>query len=133
MRVKLTVIATFAILALALVAGSRQTVVYSGDWATLPQGVSEKPAVGLDIGGKRGPVLFHHRGHESFERRAGFDAPYLNKDAGSMNCVVCHHRRDTTDPTRPDSIDVADRKQFQKCTECHRVAEDDPRNFVDRE
>ena len=133
MRFKLIVITLFAILALALAAGSRQGVVYSGDWATALQGMSQKPAVGLDVDGKRGLVRFHHRGHEAFGRRSGFDAPYLNKNAGSMNCVVCHHRRDTTDPTHPDTTDVADRKQFQRCTECHRTAEDDPRNFVDRE
>jgi hypothetical protein len=134
MRFKLTVITLYAILTLALAAGLRPAAAFSGDRAALPQGADQKPAVSLDaINGRRGLVLFHHRGHEAFDHRSGFNAPYLNKEAGAMNCVVCHHRRDTSDPTRPDATDVADRKQFQNCKECHKADEADPAQFADRE
>ena len=134
MRFKLIVVALYAFLTLALAAGLQHTAAFSGERAALQQEPAQRPAISLDAAnGRRGLVLFHHRGHESLEIRNGFDAPYLNKDAGSMSCVVCHHRRDTADPTRPDTTDVADRKQFQNCKACHKVDEADPTQFVDRE
>jgi hypothetical protein len=45
---------------------------------------------------------------------------------------VCHHRRDTTDPSKADVTDITDIKQFQKCSNCHR-SEGDARNFYDAE
>ncbi|HEY3136560.1 MAG TPA: cytochrome c3 family protein [Blastocatellia bacterium] len=91
-----------------------------------------RPVLGLDIDGKRGLVLFHHSPHESASRTADFSPPFLNKPADGLSCVVCHHRRDTTDPSRPDITEVTDVKQFQKCSACHRP-EGDSRNFYDRE
>ncbi|HKQ03946.1 MAG TPA: cytochrome c3 family protein [Blastocatellia bacterium] len=134
MRFKLTVVALYIFLALALAVGLRHTAADSGERVDVPQDAAQRPAISLDAtNGRRGLVLFHHRGHESLEIRSNFDAPYLNKEAGSMNCVVCHHRRDTADPAQPDTTDVADRKQFQNCKACHKVDEADPTQFVDRE
>jgi hypothetical protein len=134
MRFKLVVIALYAFIGMSLVVGLRRTAADANDVATLLQDMAQKPAISLDAtNGRRGLVRFHHRGHEGLDIRGGFNAPYLNREAGAMNCVVCHHRRDTTDPTRPDTTDVADRKQFQNCKACHKVDEADPSQFVDRE
>src|SRR5512138_253997 len=134
MRFKLVVIALYAFIALSLVVGLRPTAADTNTVVTLLQETAQKPAISLDAtNGRRGLVRFHHRGHESLMIRNGFNPPYLNREAGAMNCVICHHRRDTTDPTRPDTTDVADRKQFQNCKACHKVDEADPAQFVDRE
>ncbi|HEY7910942.1 MAG TPA: cytochrome c3 family protein [Blastocatellia bacterium] len=89
-------------------------------------------ALGLDLDGRRGLVLFYHKVHERLDRRAHFTPPYLNKAAGEMNCAVCHHRRSADDPSKPDAIDLTDLNQFQKCSNCHRE-EGDRRNFYDQE
>ena len=92
----------------------------------------QNPHLGLDIKGRRGLVLFQHTSHESFDRVIYFAPPSLNKTSEAASCVVCHHRRDTTDPSRPDVTDVTDPKQFQKWTNCHKP-EGDPLNFVDQQ
>jgi len=92
----------------------------------------QRPVLGLDLDGKRGLVLFHHNPHESIIRVSDFTPPFLNKPTTSLSCVVCHHRRDNTDPTKPDLTDITDIKQFQKCSNCHRP-EGDSRNFYDRD
>jgi class III cytochrome C family protein len=88
--------------------------------------------MGLDLTGKRGLVIFHHNPHENLNRRTNFSPAYLNKSAAATSCIVCHHRRDVTDPSQPDVSDVTDPKQFQSCGNCHRQ-EGDPKNFYDRE
>src|ERR1700752_2663622 len=87
--------------------------------------------IGFDLSNRRGIVLFHHQAHESADRRLRFTPAYL-KPTGNMSCVVCHHRRDTSDPSRPDTTDITDPKQFQSCRNCHR-SEGDPQNFYDRD
>ncbi len=86
----------------------------------------------LDARGLRGPVLFDHKSHEFLERITGFNQPYVNKPQGASVCVVCHHRIDKENPNAPDVTDVSNKKQFQKCSECHHE-EGNPQNFVDRE
>ncbi|HYV06553.1 MAG TPA: cytochrome c3 family protein, partial [Blastocatellia bacterium] len=91
-----------------------------------------RPSVGFDLNNRRGVVLFHHQSHEAGDRRLRFVPAYLNKPAAAMSCVVCHHRRDVADPSKPDTSDITDPKQFQNCKNCHR-SEGDPQNFYDRE
>lgn len=91
-----------------------------------------RQAIGFDLNNRRGVVLFHHRSHESGERRLRFTPGFLNKPAAAMSCVACHHRRDVSDPSRPDKTDISDSKQFQSCRNCHR-SEGDPQNFYDRD
>jgi Class III cytochrome C family len=91
-----------------------------------------RPAFGFDLNNRRGVVLFHHQSHESSDRRLRFTPAYLNKPAAAMSCVACHHRRDVSDPSRPDTTDITDPKQFQSCKNCHR-GEGDPQNFYDRD
>src|SRR5215471_4595731 len=102
MRFKLTVVALYGILLLALVVSLRPAFADASSWEAIRQEAAQKPSISLDAAnGRRGLVHFSHRTHEAVMYRNGFNPPYLNKDAGTMNCVVCHHRRDTADPTRP--------------------------------
>src|SRR5262245_42518757 len=71
---------------------------------------SQSLDMGLDTTGKRGLVIFHHNPHESLSRRTNFSPAYLNKSAAATSCIVCHHRRDVTDPSQPDISDVTDPK-----------------------
>src|SRR5262249_53630572 len=89
-------------------------------------------AMGLDVAGKRGLVLFHHEPHEGRRFRPEALPRFLNRPSESSACVQCHHRNNTDDPTRPDTTDVTNRLQFQKCVNCHR-SEGDPKNFFDRD
>src|SRR5262245_49290816 len=128
MRLRLTVIALYAGVLICLASVSGRTIPSS--FASDSQPEQQRPSLGLDLDGKRGLVLFHHNPHESLGRVSDFNPPFLNKPSGGLSCVVCHHRRDTTDPSRADVTDVTDIKQFQKCSNCHR-AEGDSQNFYD--
>lgn len=126
MQLKLTATALYLI-AFCLLSGlahARSPV------AALPQ--DTRPAVGFDLSNRRGVVLFHHQSHESSDRRFRFTPAYLNKPAAAVSCVACHHRRDVSDPSRTDTTDITDPKQFQSCKNCHR-SEGDPQNFYDRD
>jgi hypothetical protein len=131
MRLRLTIILLYSVALIGFAAGSFKSCGFCFGWVatTIKQ---PKPVVGLDLDGKRGLVLFHHNPHESQDRIADFTPPFLNKPAGGLSCVVCHHRRDTTDPSKADVTDITDIKQFQKCSNCHRP-EGDARNFYDAE
>jgi hypothetical protein len=131
MRLRLSVIALYSAALMCLTSGSFQSLASTFIWRamTVPQ---QRPVLGLDLDGRRGLVLFHHNPHESLARVSGFTPAFLNKPTGALSCVVCHHRRDTTDPSKPDVTDVTDIKQFQKCSNCHR-SEGDSRNFYDSE
>jgi class III cytochrome C family protein len=131
MRLRLTVIALYAtaLICFAAFSGRPIPTSFASDAVTPAQ---QTPVIGLDLDGKRGLVFFHHNPHESLNRVADFNPPFLNKPAGGLSCVVCHHRRDTTDPSKADLTDITDIKQFQKCSNCHR-AEGDSRNFYDAE
>lgn len=124
MRLRLTVILLYSAALIGGAAGSVNFDAFASE--------QQRPALGLDLDGKRGLVLFHHNPHESLTRVSDFTPPFLNKPASNLSCVVCHHRRETSDPSKPDLTDVTDIKQFQKCSNCHR-AEGDSRNFYDRE
>src|SRR5258705_2582997 len=99
MRVRLTVIILYSVVLTGFATGSVKSFVLrvAPDSITLQQ---QRPVLGLDIDGRRGLVLFHHNPHESLARISDFTPPFLNKPAGSVSCVVCHHRRDTTDPLK---------------------------------
>src|SRR6266446_889844 len=131
MRLRLIVILLYSVALIGFAAGSFKSFAFSfgSDATTIQQ---PKPVLGLGLDGKRGLVLFHHNPHESQDRIADFTPPFLNKPAGGLSCVVCHHRRDTTDPSKADVTDITDIKQFQKCSNCHRP-EGDARNFYDAE
>jgi hypothetical protein len=139
MRLRLTVIALYSAALMCLTSGSLSSLAS----ALTPGPASEiyrnatgfqqdRPVLGLDLNGRRGLVLFHHNPHESLTRVSGFTPTFLNKPTGLLSCVVCHHRRDITDPSKPDVTDLTDIKQFQKCSNCHR-GEGDSRNFYDAE
>src|SRR5262245_16709292 len=130
MRLRLTVIALYAGVLICLASVSGRTIPSS--FASDSPAEQQRPELGLDLDGKRGLVLFHHNPHESLGRVSDFNPPFLNKPFGGLSCVVCHHRRDTADPSKADVTDVTDIKQFQKCSACHRT-EGDSRNFYDRE
>jgi Class III cytochrome C family len=129
MRVRLTVIILYSVVLTGFATGSVKSfsLLVAPDSTTLQQ---QRPVLGLDLDGKRGLVLFHHNPHENLGRISDFTPPFLNKPAGGVSCVVCHHRRDTTDPLKADVTDITDIKQFQKCSNCHR-SEGDSRNFYD--
>lgn len=131
MRLRLTVIALYSAAVMCLTSGSVKSLASGLFWrSTAFQ--QERPVLGLDLDGRRGLVLFHHNPHEGLSRTSNFIPHFLNKPTGALSCVVCHHRRDTTDPSRPDITDVTDIKQFQKCSNCHH-GEGDSRNFYDAE
>src|SRR5262249_51186986 len=88
----------------------------------------DRVAILLDASGKRGLVLFHHETHEGRRFRPEALPRFLNKPSESSACVQCHHRNNTDDPARPDTTDLTNRLQFQKCINCHR-SEGDPKNF----
>jgi len=131
MRLRLIVIALYTSTLIGFAAGYARSFAFSfgSDATTIQQ---QRPVLGLDLDGKRGLVLFHHNPHEGQGRIADFNPPFLNKPAGGLSCVVCHHRRDTTDASKADVTDITDIKQFQKCSNCHRP-EGDARNFYDAE
>ena len=111
MRLRLIVIALYTSTLIGFAGGSARSFAFSfgSDATTIQQ---QKPVLGLDLDGKRGLVLFHHNPHESQARIADFTPPFLNKPTGGLSCVVCHHRRDTTDPSKADTTDFTDIKQF---------------------
>lgn len=131
MRLRLTVIALYSAALMCLTSGSFKSLA-SGIYRNVSAFHQEGPVLGLDLNGRRGLVLFHHTPHEGPSRASNFTPPFLNKPNRGLSCVVCHHRRDTTDPSKPDVADVTDIKQFQKCSSCHRT-EGDSRNFYDAE
>ncbi|MEK6299929.1 MAG: cytochrome c3 family protein [Acidobacteriota bacterium] len=118
---------TLYLIAFGLMCGLAQA-----DWTVPAHPQDTRPAFGFDLNNRRGVVLFHHQPHESGDRRLRFTPAYLNKPAAAMSCVACHHRRDAADPSKPDTTDIADPKQFQNCKNCHR-GEGDPQNFYDRD
>jgi hypothetical protein len=138
MRFKLAVIILYTTAILLFSAGFARSLAFS-DNQDAAASQAQKPMLGMDVdaSGRRGLVLFDHQAHESYDRRLNVTSPYLNTDAQSMNCVVCHHRGSETpdgkvDATRPGQTDVANRKQFQKCSECHRLNMDDERNYTQK-
>jgi hypothetical protein len=131
MRLRLAIIALYSAALMCLTSASSRPLASAVDLKIIAF-QRERPVLGLDVAGRRGLVLFHHNPHESLNRTSGFTPTFLNKSTGALSCVVCHHRRDTTDPSRPDVTDVTDIKQFQKCSNCHRP-EGDSRNFYDTE
>jgi len=128
LKLKSTIVAIFAATAAFLLLRSNDSLAI----------VDSRPAaqaqlaLGLDLNGKRGLVLFHHGPHEPRRFRPDGLPAFLNKPDPSAACVQCHHRNNTDDPARPDTTDVTNRSQFQKCTACHRD-EGDSRNFYDRD
>src|SRR5437868_13352931 len=118
MRLRLTVIALYSAALMCLTPGSFPSLASTFIWRARPV-QQQKPVVGLDLDGRRGLVLFHHNPHESLTRVSGFTSTFLNKPAFrnvpwvALSCVVCHHRRDTTDQSKPDVTDGTDIKQFQ--------------------
>jgi hypothetical protein len=129
MRLRLTIILLYSAALPGFAVAPARTVALASYPTTSPQ---QRPVLAMDVNGTRGLVLFHHNPHESLGRITGFSPLFLNTPAGGSSCVVCHHRRDTTDPSRADLSDLTDIKQFQKCSNCHR-AEGDSRNFYDPE
>lgn len=129
MRLRLTVILLYSAALLGFAAASARPVASASDAVTSQE---QRPVLGMDASGTRGLVLFHHDPHESLSRTADFNPPFLNKPTGGSSCVVCHHRRDITNPSKADVTGLTDIKQFQKCSNCHR-AEGDSRNFHDAE
>ncbi len=138
MRLRLTVIALYSAALMCLTSGSLSSLASSLTPGPSPEIYrnaafqQDRPVLGLDLNGRRGLVLFHHNPHESLTRVSGFPPTFLNKPTGLLSCVICHHRRDITDPSKPDVTDLTDIKQFQKCSNCHR-GEGDSRNFYDTE
>ncbi|MFY9574125.1 MAG: hypothetical protein WAV20_22220, partial [Blastocatellia bacterium] len=109
MRLRLTVIVLYTVGLIGFAAGSVKSFAPAlADDAIILQ--EQRPVLGLDIDGKRGLVLFHHNPHESLGRTSDFAPPFLNQPSGGLSCVVCHHRRDVTDPAKPDVTDVTDVK-----------------------
>src|SRR6185436_12469 len=138
MRFKLAIIILYTTAILVFGAGFARTMANSDD-QNAAGAQAQKPMLGMDIdpSGRRGLVLYDHQTHEAYERRTNITEPYLNSDAQSMNCVVCHHRGseapdNRVDPTRPGQTDVANRKQFLKCSECHRLKLEDERNYTQK-
>src|SRR6185369_16121254 len=126
MRLRLTVIALYSTALMCLTSGSLSSLASSlkpGPASGLYRNATafqDRTVLGLDLDGRRGLVVFHHGPHESLGRVSGFSPTFLNKPTGLLSCVVCHHRRDIADPSKPDVTDLTDIKQFQKCSNCHR-------------
>src|SRR5688500_7130854 len=60
----------------------------------------------LDVGGRRGLVLFDHKKHEALLNP---DTTFKHKGRPNVACITCHHT----------VTEVTTFKQFQSCSDCH--------------
>lgn len=79
----------------------------------------KRPLLPLDVSGRRGPVFFDHKKHESVFNP---DPAFPHKARPGLACIGCHHT----------VKEVTDISGFRKCSSCHK-SEGDPANPDDRD
>ena len=75
MRFKLTVVALYIFLALALAVGLRHTAAYSGERVGVPQDAAQRPAISLDATNGRGGIRHVIDGVGGSSTAANADVP----------------------------------------------------------